>query len=121
MKSLKLLIERVPFELRIGVNPGEKDAAQGIELDIELELPVLPAGAGLEHTVDYAALTGALREQLEAEGQVYDLLEHLCADVYRAVSRRAPHAHQIRIRARKPSALGGAGVPSVLMEGPPEA
>ncbi len=131
MKTLKVLINSMPLSVFIGVNPGETAHPQPIELDVEIELdpasvfsssPASVAGrhrSSLDHTVDYGELAAAVRKYVEADGRVFDLLEELTADLFSLVSLAAPQARRICIGVRKPQALGGAGVPMVLCDGPP--
>ncbi len=128
MKNLKILINRMPLSALIGVNPGETDQAQPLELDIEIELDPSSVyssvsdgrGASLDSTVDYAKLAASVRGYVEAEGRVFDLLEELTADLFLLVSHAAPQARRICVGVSKPQALGGAGTPMVLLDGPPE-
>ncbi|TVR89159.1 MAG: dihydroneopterin aldolase [Spirochaetaceae bacterium] len=128
MKNLKILINRMPLSALIGVNPGETDQAQPLELDIEIELDpssVYSLGSGgrrasLDRTVDYAKLTGVVRRYVEAEARVFELLEDLGADLFTIVSHAAPRARRICVGLSKPQALGGAGIPMVLLEGAPD-
>lgn len=154
----------MPLSACIGVNPGEADQRQPLELDVEIELdpsvvflsgdsPVggdssrdsphgAPVGGGspvsggapvggeafgsggrrasLERSVDYGILAESLRRYVEADGRVFALLEDLVSDLFSLVSRTAPQARHIRVCIRKPQALGGAGIPMVLCDGPPD-
>jgi len=131
MKTLKVLINSMPLSVFIGVNPGESDHPQLLELDVEIELDPasvfpstfasVPGGhrSSLDHSVDYGKLAAAVRAYVEADGRVFALLEELTADLFSLVSRAAPQARRISVGVRKPQALGGAGVPMVLCDGPP--
>ncbi|MCA1754747.1 MAG: dihydroneopterin aldolase [Spirochaeta sp.] len=128
MKTLKILINSMPLSAYIGVNPGETDQAQPLELNIEIEINpslVFSSGIGrqrtsLDSTVDYADLTASVRGYVEADGRVFELLEDLTADLFILVSRAAPQARRIRVSVGKPQALGGAGIPIVVLEGVPD-
>jgi dihydroneopterin aldolase len=70
---------------RVGVLPHEQAADQPLEVDIDLEVDLDPAGASdaLTDTVDYAAVLDAVAGALRA-GHV-DLLESLAARTVDAV------------------------------------
>lgn len=54
----------------------------------------------LEHTVNYAAVHGDIREVVE--GRPVKILEHLAARVAAAVLRRHPRVQAVRLHLRKP-------------------
>jgi len=118
----------MPLSAYIGVNPGETDQAQPLELSIEIEINpslVFSSGVGgqrasLDSTVDYADLTASVRRYVESDGRVFELLEDLTADLFILVSRAAPQARRICVSVGKPQALGGAGIPIVVLEGVPD-
>jgi FolB domain-containing protein len=128
MKNLKILINSMPLSAYIGVNPGETDQVQPLELNIEIDInPSLVFSSdkdrqrtSLDSTVDYADLTASVRKYVESDGRVFELLEDLTADLFILVSRAAPQARRICVSVGKPLAFGGAGVPIVVLEGAPD-
>lgn len=58
----RIVIERLEFHAHIGVTPEERQVAQPLAVDVELEWPTERAGASddLRHTIDYAQVSERL-------------------------------------------------------------
>jgi dihydroneopterin aldolase len=65
-----------------GANPGEKDLAQDLVVDLDVEVEV--TGDAIDTTPDYRGLIRTAREVVERER--FDLLESIADAVARAVS-----------------------------------
>lgn len=99
---------------RCGVLPEEAERAQPLELDLDVELDLVPAGDSdaLADTVDYGSLCDAAAVAVAGHVQ---LLEHLAARVAQAVLDADPRVASVTVWLRKlrppvPHALDTAGV-----------
>jgi 7,8-dihydroneopterin aldolase/epimerase/oxygenase len=99
---------------RHGANPGERDAPQPFEVDLDIEVDLAPAGTSddLFDTVDYGEL--ALRVEAVIAETSYALLEALADAIVTAVLAE-PRALAVDVSLRKlrppvPVALDTAGV-----------
>lgn len=77
MTSARLFLSGIRASGRHGARPGEKDAAQELVVDLDLEVEV--AADAIEDTADYRAVSDAVRAVI-AEGS-YDLIEVMAHDV----------------------------------------
>jgi dihydroneopterin aldolase len=100
-------IRDMRFWGRHGANPGERDRAQPIDVDIELRFDSAPAIAGddLAKTIDYDAAFKAC-ERVVTE-QSFTLLESLAAACLTALLED-PRVDSATVRVRKPRLLDGA-------------
>lgn len=119
-----------------GVLPEERDRPQPFEIDVDLELDLVPAGRSdaLADTVDYGAVAAAVAAVVG--GRHADLLEHLAERIAAAAlsaagpapGRSRPAATAVTVSVRKlrpPLALDiastGVTIRRRAVEGPPGA
>ena len=81
MTTTRLFLTGIHAEGHHGANPGEKDLAQELVVDLDVEVEV--SGDEIGATADYRILIRAAREVVERER--FDLLENLAGAVARAV------------------------------------
>jgi len=98
---------------RHGANPGERDAEQPFDVDVELSLNLSRAAQSddLGDTIDYAALHARIRDVVRAHS--FALIERLAgaiADELLSDGRVA----RVRVRVAKPDLLDGA-TPSITL------
>jgi len=107
MTSDVIRIRDMRFWGRHGNNPGERDHAQPIDIDVELHLDCGPAIASddLADTVDYDAVFKACEAVVTERSFV--LLESLAAACLKALLA-VPHVEAATVRVRKPRLLDGA-------------
>jgi dihydroneopterin aldolase len=106
----------------VGVYPHERDTPQPLRLDVELCLDTEAAAKRerLRRTVDYAALTAQLAFLLRSarfrmlETAAHALARYVLAPP--APGERRAAVERARITLTKPTALGGAAVPSLTIE-----
>jgi dihydroneopterin aldolase len=80
----RLFLTGITAEGHHGANPGEKDAAQGFVVDLDVEVDV--TGDDIGATSDYRDLIRTARETVGATS--FDLLENIADAVARAVAGR---------------------------------
>jgi 7,8-dihydroneopterin aldolase/epimerase/oxygenase len=90
------------FEGRHGVSEDERRELQPIELDVELEVDLRPAGTSdeLAQTVDYGSVFELCREVVERRS--FRLLEGIAEALAADVLTRFPPVEIVRVRAKKP-------------------
>jgi dihydroneopterin aldolase len=100
--SDSVFVRGMEFECRIGVSDEERAEPQMIELDVELELDLRPAGTSddLTRTVDYGAVFDTCREI--AESGEFRLLEGLAERVASEILATRPAVDGVVVTARKP-------------------
>jgi dihydroneopterin aldolase len=98
-----------------GALPEERERAQPLELDLDVEADLAPAGASdvLADTIDYGALCDVVVRVVE--GGSPQLLEHLAASVAAAVIGADDRIRAVTVAVRKlrppvPHALASSGV-----------
>jgi dihydroneopterin aldolase len=98
---------------RHGVNPGERDQRQLIEIDLtaELDLQGAQRSDDLSHTVDYAALHARIVRIVSVTS--YGLLERLGGEILDAIFED-DRIVRARLTLSKPQLLAGA-TPSVTL------
>lgn len=96
-----------------GANPGERDAAQPFDLDVEVRLDLSRAreSDSLEDTLDYASMHARIVEIVERTS--FALLERLGEEILRDLLRDE-RVRRARLSIAKPHLLGGA-TPSVTL------
>ena len=96
-----------------GANPGERDAAQPFDIDLELSVDLRAAAASdaLEQTIDYSRIHALVAEIVQARS--YALLERIAGEVLAAIFGD-PRIAAAAITIAKPQLLGGA-TPSVTL------
>lgn len=90
-----------------GANPGERDRAQPIDVDVSLRLDITPAAASddLARTLDYAALFTTCQQVVSKRS--FRLLETLAETLAEEIWTKHP-LQSLRVRVRKPRLLEGA-------------
>jgi len=104
----RVVLANLTFTARHGVEPREKVEAQRFEVDLELELDLVPAGRSddLSRTVNYAEVYPTV--QRIVDGPPFDLIEALAQAIADAVLASQPLAEAVIVRVRKPEVrLGG--------------
>jgi 7,8-dihydroneopterin aldolase/epimerase/oxygenase len=102
--SDRIYLHGMVFEGRHGVTEEERESPQQIEVDIELELDLRPAGTSddLGLTVDYAQVFEVCREVVE--DQSFNLLEGIGEALAAQTLGRFPSIEKIRANVKKPGA-----------------
>jgi dihydroneopterin aldolase len=98
---------------RHGANPGERERAQPLDIDVvaEIDLRAASLSDDLEETLDYAALHARIVTAVESTS--YALIERLAGDVLDAVF--ADHrVARAEVTIAKPELLDGA-TPSITL------
>lgn len=97
-----VFLHGMEFEGSHGVSEAERSEPQVIELDVEVEADLRPAGTSddLAHTVDYSALFEICRAQVEEH--TYHLLEALGEAVAADVLGRFEKVERVVVTVRKP-------------------
>jgi dihydroneopterin aldolase len=104
----RIVLAGLMFRARHGVNPDEKVNPQRFEVDLELGLPLQPAGLedDLARTVDYSAVYDVVRQVVEST--TFDLIEALAEAISHEVITGFPAIEEVVVRVRKPEVrLGG--------------
>ena len=107
MKQGVIRIQGMRFWGRHGANPGERDRAQPIDVDVAMQVDFGQAIAGddLTKTIDYAAVFAACEHIVTLQSFV--LLESL-ADACLTALLADPRVESATVRVRKPRLLDGA-------------
>jgi len=97
-----VFLRGMAFEGRHGVSDEERADPQVIELDIDLELDLRPAGTSdeLDKTADYALVFELCQAQVERHS--YRLLEALGEQIAADVLSAFPAVQRVTISVRKP-------------------
>ena len=97
-----IFLRSMEFEGRHGVSDEERADAQVIEVDIEYELDLRPAGTSddLAQTVSYADVFEMCRAQVEDHS--YHLLEAIGESIARDVLARDARIDRVAVTVRKP-------------------
>jgi len=106
--SDRVVLIGLVFRARHGVHPEEKVNPQRFEVDVELSLPLQPAGwdDDLARTVDYSAVYDVVRQVVEST--TFDLIEALAEAIGHEVLPDFPLVEEVTVRVRKPDVrLGG--------------
>jgi len=117
-----LAIRNLALDCIVGVYPFERDTPQPLVLDVELEIDTEAAARSenIRHTVNYDLTSAQLVFLLQScrfrliETAAHALCRYLLAPPAPGV-RRAQVA-RVRLTMTKPEALGGAAVPSLMVE-----
>lgn len=98
----QIFLRAMEFEGHHGVSDEERADAQVIELDIELEVDLRPAGASddLTQTVSYSEIFELCRAQVEDHS--YHLLEAIGENVARDVLAHDKRIERVAVTVRKP-------------------
>lgn len=105
----RIIVSGARFSVHVGVPPHERQIAQEVVMDIEVEFDVSRAAASdhFADTVDYASIHAAARDA--ATTRPYSLVEAMAQSVASAVLERHP-VESVRVLIRKPAALRDRGV-----------
>jgi dihydroneopterin aldolase len=114
-------IRGLRVECVVGVYPHERDQPQPLEIDVSLELDTEWAGESqrLRRTVDYAAIASQIAFLLQScrffllETAGHALTRFLLAPP--ALGEERARIQAVTVRLTKPMALGGNGVPSLVI------
>ncbi len=111
----RVFIENLAVSAVIGVYDWERAVRQTVVLDLEMawDIGAVAAGDGLEHALDYAAVSRHAEAYVQ-QGEfrlLETLAEHLAADL-----RRHFGIAWLRLRVAKPGAVPGAGSVGVIIE-----
>ncbi len=103
----KVKINRLRIFCNLGVTEKERESKQPVLLDIVLSLDLKKACRkdDLAYTVDYDALVGEIKKDLD--GKSFSLLEALAGRIGDICLNREP-VERVKISARKPKALEAA-------------
>ncbi len=108
-EALSVFVEGLALDAEIGLYDHERGRTQPLSIDIELALT--PAiGQGIHGTVNYETLAAKARA-LAAGGHI-DLVETF-AERLAADCLDHPRARRVRVRVRKPEAIGDAACAGV--------
>ena len=105
--SDRILLANLRFEARHGVHQWEQEQTQPFEVDVELTMPLQPAGIDddLTKTIDYSAVYGVVRQIVESTS--YRLLEALAEAISHELLADFA-VDEVMVRVRKPAVqLGG--------------
>lgn len=99
--SDRIRLRGMRFEGRHGVSEEERALPQPIEVDLELDVDLAPAGRSdeLERTVDYGPLIEVC--QRIVEGHSFRLLEAIAEAIATEVLAGAPAADAVTVTVRK--------------------
>ena len=103
----RILLANLRFEARHGVHDWEREQTQPFEVDVELAVPLQPAGLDddLAKTIDYSAVYAVVQRTVETRS--FRLLEALAEAISRELLAAFP-VDEVTIRIRKPAVrLGG--------------
>lgn len=98
----RIYLHGMVFEGRHGVTDEERESAQPIEVDLDIELDLRTAGAtdDIELTVDYSDVFEACRAVVEDES--YHLLEGIAEALAARILARFPPVEQVNLNVKKP-------------------
>ena len=97
-----VFLQGMEFEGRHGVSEAERAEPQVIEIDVDIEADLRPAGTSddLARTVDYSMVFEICRAQVEEH--IYHLLEGLGEAIAADVLARFEKAERVVVTVRKP-------------------
>ena len=106
----KILIPDYRISCHVGVPQQERDVAQDVLIDIELQLDLSQAGGTDDFalTVDYGEVCDTAAKTVQ--GRPRKLIETIAEDVAAALLAAYP-VQTVRVQVRKPGALAGRGIP----------
>lgn len=112
----RIRIRGLKIETIVGVYGWERRVRQSLELDVELDVDLGPAGASdrVADTIDYKTLSGRIRDHLSASR--YHLIETLAADAVE-ICLADPRAAKATVTVHKPGALRHAVDVEVVVDG----
>jgi dihydroneopterin aldolase len=98
----RIYLHGMVFEGRHGVTDEEREAPQPIEVDLDVELDLRPAGTSddLAQTVDYGDVFEACRRVVE--GESYHLLEGIAEALAARVLDGFPQVRAVNVNVKKP-------------------
>lgn len=100
----------------VGIYPHEREQAQTVFLDIELDYDFAPPAASdaIADAVDYDGVAAGVTELLQAER--FQLIETMAERAASLLLARVPVATAVRIEVRKPAAVAAAACSFVRVE-----
>ncbi len=108
--ALSVFVEGLRLEAEIGLYAHERGRRQPLSVDVELQLTPLAGAADIHATVNYETLAAKARA-VAASGHI-ELVETF-AERLAGACLEHPRALSVRVRARKPEAIEGAGAAGV--------
>ncbi len=113
----KIVIPEFRISCHVGVPKEERDIAQDVLIDLELELDLSPAGRADDFslTVDYDAVCETLAETVARRPR--KLIETIAEEAAEALLANYP-VRAVKVQVRKPGALTHRGIPyaAVMIE-----
>jgi len=101
-------IHNLRVDAIVGIYPHERDKAQTLFLDIELDYDFGPAAASdvISDAVDYDGVASSVTELIQTRR--FQLLEAMAEATAAMVLERVPAVHEVRLEIRKPAAVPAA-------------
>ena len=111
-EALSVFVQGLALDAEIGLYAHERGRTQPLSVDVELFLTPapLPSSAGIHATVNYETL--AAKARALAGGGHIELVETF-AERLASDCLQHPRALRVRVRVRKPQAIGGADAAGV--------
>lgn len=102
---MKLKIEALPIQTRLGVYPEEQEAARTFTMDVELDYDAQQAVAGddLDHAIDYDVIEREIR--VFAASRDWKLVETLAYETAKRVAELHILVHHVAVTVHKPQAM----------------
>jgi len=98
----RLVLRGLSFHAHHGYRPEEAVLGGRFVVDVELQLALVPQEDDLAHTVDYAQVYEAVRE--EVTQQRYRLIETLADRIAERLWQSYPQVEALTVRVHKPQA-----------------
>lgn len=102
MSQARLVLRGLSFHAHHGYRPEEALLGARFVVDVELQLALVPQEDDLAHTVDYAQVYEAVRE--EVTQQRYRLIETLADRIAERLWQSYPQVEALTVRVHKPQA-----------------
>ena len=102
MNPTRLVLRGLSFHAHHGYRPEEAVLGGRFVVDVEMQLAGVPQEDDLAHTVDYAQVYEAVRE--EVTQQRYRLIETLADRIAERLWQRYPQLEALTVRVHKPQA-----------------
>ncbi len=98
-------IRQLQVDCIVGIYPHERERAQAVLLDVEIDYDFAPAAASdaIADVVDYDAVVSSLTELIRARR--FQLLETMAEASAALLLDRIPRATAVRVEIRKPAAV----------------
>jgi dihydroneopterin aldolase len=102
VSQTRLVLRGLSFHAHHGYRPEEVLLGARFVVDVELQLALVPQEDDLAHTVDYAQVYEAVRE--EVTQQRYRLIETLADRIAERLWQSYPQVEALTVRVHKPQA-----------------